>query len=125
MIYIKTVRRLFFNSPQMKGRRKSLRNNSTKEEVILWNKLRNNQLGEKFTRQYSIGNYVVDFYCPKKRIAVELDGSQHNDDEKKMYDEERTEYINQFGVTLLRFWNGDVLKDIETVLEVIYEEINR
>ena len=125
MIYIKIVRRLFLNSPQMKTRRKFLRNNPTKEEVILWNKLKGSQLGEKFIRQYSIGNYVVDFYCPNKRVAIELDGGQHNDDEKKIYDQNRTEYINQFGIILLRFWNGDVLKGVETVLEAIFVVIRR
>ena len=66
-----------FDSPIMKLRRKSLRNDSTDSEKILWEILRRNGLGVKFRRQYSVENYVVDFYCPKLRLAIELEGKIH------------------------------------------------
>ena len=110
------------NSPKMKLRRRELRKNYTKEELAVWHRIKNKQLGYRLVRQYSIGGYVVDFYCPKMRLAVELDGSQHNDDEGKEYDKERTRYLEAFGVKVIRFWNGDVLKNFEDVIGLIWKE---
>ena len=70
------------NKPQTKERRQELRNKSTKAEKLIWNLVRNNRLGCKFCRQYSFDNYVVDFYCPKKKLAIEIDGGIHEKSQK-------------------------------------------
>ena len=70
----------------------------------------------KFFRQYSFGSYILDFYCPEKKLAVELDGGQHNLPESKEYDAARTNFLNAHGVEVLRFWNNEVLCEMEGVL---------
>jgi len=75
--------------------------------------------GFKFRRQHPIGPYIVDFYCHKAQLAIEIDGGQHNQDRQLLYDERRTAYIEEQGIKVLRFWNHDVLRETETVLEVI------
>jgi len=80
-----------YNDPKFKFRRKELRHNETKEEKLLWANLRRKKLNYKFTRQYSAGPYILDFYCAEKRIGIELDGFQHL--ENKDYDKERDNYL--------------------------------
>ncbi len=70
----------------------------------------------KFFRQYSIGPYILDFYCPTVKLAVELDGGQHNQSDKREYDAARSEYLKAQGIDVMRFWNNEVLLDIESVL---------
>lgn len=101
------------NKREQRNVRKLLRRNATPQEVILWSRLRGSQLGFKFRRQTSIGNYILDFYCPEKRLAVEIDGSQHID---SVADEERTTYLNAQGVQVFRFWNNEVNTNLEGVL---------
>jgi very-short-patch-repair endonuclease len=73
--------------------------------------IKNKQLdGERFLRQYSIGYFIVDFYCPKHKLAVELDGEVHFTDEAEAYDKERTEFLNSVGVRVLRFENFEVFQ---------------
>ena len=97
---------------------KDLRNNSTDAERLLWRYLRNSQLaGVKFRRQQTIETYIVDFVSFDKRIIIELDGSQHA--ENTEYDEQRDTCLRKNGFVVLRFWNNDVLENIEGVLEVI------
>ncbi len=91
-----------------KGRRKELRRNATPQEITLWKYLRRSNLGFKFQRQYSIGPYIADFYCSKKRLVIELDGSQHLD--AKEYDKERSDYLRNCEIRVLRFWNSEVKK---------------
>ena len=76
----------------------------------------------KFFRQYSFGPYILDFYCPEKTLAVELDGGQHNLPEGREYDAERTAYLNAHGVVVVRFWNNEVLCEMEGVLEKLAEK---
>jgi len=95
----------------MKPFRRKLRKQMTAAEVALWHMLKNKQLdGERFLRQYSIGHYVVDFYCPKYKLAVELDGEGHFTEAGKTYDAKRTEYLNSVGVHVLRFENFEVFQ---------------
>lgn len=101
----------------MKPRRKQLRNRATEEERILWSCLKNDKLGCKFIRQYSVEGYVVDFYCPDKRLAVELDGQQHADNVK--YDLYRTKYLGVYNIRVLRFWNHEVKNNLSQVLRQI------
>ena len=110
-------RKLIFNAPRMVGRRKSLRNNATEPVKVLWEKLRKSQLGVKFIRQYSIENYVVDFYCPTLKLAIELDGQSHA--HKQEYDKYRTKLLNAYGIKEIRFWNYQVVNNIESVLTKI------
>jgi len=95
------------NLKQMEPYRRKLRKNMTAAEVALWLMIKNKQLNnERFLRQYSVGRYIVDFYCPKHKLAVELDGEVHLYQEE--YDAKRTEYLNTLGITVLRFENFEV-----------------
>jgi len=77
----------------MQPKRRQLRIKQTPHEGYLWSKLRNRQLdGYRFIRQYSCGPYILDFFCPIKRLAIELDGAQHTEDEILVYDKQRTDY---------------------------------
>ena len=108
------------NPKKTKDLRRKLRRNQTDAEKLLWNHLRNRQLGGcKFYRQYGLGKYVVDFFCPAYRLVIELDGGQHNEDEVARLDELRTNTIELLGNKVVRFWNNDVMNNIEGVLEEI------
>ncbi|MBU1180172.1 endonuclease domain-containing protein [Patescibacteria group bacterium] len=107
-----------YNNPGKKNLRKKLRKQITDAERKLWQVLRRRQVcGLKFIKQYGIGNYVVDFYCPKCRLAIEADGGQHA--ENIAYDNERTKYLNQIDIKVLRFWNNEILQNIDGVGENI------
>ena len=98
----------------------TLRKNQTKEEAKLWYQfLRKYPL--QFRRQYKIGNYIVDFYCHKAKLVVELDGSGHYEPEQKTYDKIRTDYINQQGISVLRFTNTDIQQNFYAVCSCIDE----
>ena len=93
---------------------KELRKNMTKEERHLWyDFLKNYPI--KFTRQKVLGKYIADFYCAKANLVVELDGSQHYEDVGLMNDEKRTQYLEQYGIKVIRISNLDVLKNFEGV----------
>ena len=97
--------------PEMKPFRRKLRKQMTAAEVALWLMIKNKQLdGERFLRQFSIGHYVVDFYCHKHKLAIELDGEVHSSEDRQTYDKKRTDYLNSVGVTVLRFENFEVLQ---------------
>ena len=116
--------RIFFNTSSTKDNRKNLRREATPQEVILWSRLRNNRVFPvKFRRQHGIGPYIVDFYCPEKRLVVEIDGSQHFQDDAIMYDEKRTEFLKMQKCAVLRFTNTDINTNIVGVLEVIMEKL--
>ncbi len=111
------------NNLKLKQRRRDLRRDQTDAEKILWQKLRNRQFyGMKFFRQFSMGPYIIDFYCPKSKLAIELDGGQHAEQERKEYDEARSEYLRAHGVNVMRFWNNEIMMNIDGVLEMIAEE---
>lgn len=102
---------------------KFLRNNQTQTEQMLWLKLRNNQLGVKFRRQHPVGNYVLDFYCHKYKLAIEIDGEYHSEIEQKDYDRLRDQNLNELGIKTLRFTNDQILNDLDSVIENIKSEI--
>ena len=105
------------NDRTLKDRRRELRRNQTEAERAFWAKVRNKQFhGFKFFRQYSFGPYILDFYCPEKKLAIELDGGQHNLPEGREYDAARTNYLNDHGVEVVRFWNNEVLGQMDGVL---------
>lgn len=101
---------------------RKLRKEMTKEERRLWYYcLRGRQ--EKFYRQRIIGNYIVDFYCAKLKLAIELDGSQHFEAEGLAYDARRTAYLNSLGIEVIRFANNDVSQRFDSVCEAIEYKI--
>ena len=117
-----TIMTIFYNITKLKVKRKYLRNNSTKAEILLWKQLSRSKLyGLKFRRQHSIGHYILDFYCPEKRVAIELDGSAHGSDDRKKYDRERQRFIESCGIEVLRFYNDQVTNNIGGVLASILE----
>lgn len=97
--------------------RRDLRKKLTKQELLLWNEIRNNKMGYKFRRQVSIGPYFVDFYCKEKNLVIEIDGGQHKDN--KDYDKERTLYMKSFDLGTLRFWNSEIENNLNNVLSKI------
>jgi very-short-patch-repair endonuclease len=112
------------NDPVLKHRRRELRQNQTDAEKFLWSKLRNGQFYEtKFYRQYSVGPYILDFYCPKLLLAIELDGGQHTQDDNRKYDAERSAYLKTQNIDVMRFWNHKVLSDTEAVLARLAERL--
>ena len=99
---------------------RELRHTETEAEKKLWSLLRNRQLkGKKFRRQHAVADYVLDFYCHECKLAVELDGNAHAKKEKQEYDTARTNLLNEFGIKVIRFWNNEVMKEPEKVLERI------
>ena len=94
------------NITTLKKIRKQLRNNLTPAEAGLWRYLKNSQLkGRKFRRQHSIGDYIIDFYCPKEKLAIELDGEVHQYDKVNRSDREKEKYLQRLDIQLLRFEN--------------------
>ena len=113
------------NDPFNKSFRQQLRRESTPTEKMLWNRIRNKQInGLKFRQQHGFGNYIMDFYCPTIRLCIEVDGDVHNTDEAKEYGEERTSFLNQYGIKVMRFKNDEIEDDIEKVINKIKETIN-
>lgn len=90
-------------------------------EALLWNQLKKSQLGYKFTKQKPIGNYIVDFYCKSANLVIEIDGATHA--HKQQYDMARDVYMKERGITVLRFFDTDILKNIEGVLYAIRETL--
>lgn len=108
------------NLKYLKPYRKSLRNHGTSAEATLWKSLQKRQLdGRKFRRQHSIGNFIVDFFCYEEKLAIELDGSIHNDPVVSMNDEKKTKYLNLHGIRVIRFENRAVFENLDGVLEMI------
>jgi very-short-patch-repair endonuclease len=83
--------------------RRKLRNDPTPQEIIMWSRLRRKQCGAKFRRQHSIGKYIIDFYCPKLRLAIEIDGWQHKEEFSGVREIQRTQYFEQNNIKVLRF----------------------
>ncbi len=103
-----------------------LRRNETKAEKLLWEKLRNNQLGGlKFRRQHPVNIYIADFYCHKFKLIIELDGDYHNQEEQKQKDEVRTEVLRLNGLKIIRFKNEEVEQNINQVLITIKNKIEQ
>ncbi len=108
------------NRKRMELRRKQLRRNLTPAEAALWRVLKNSQLsGRKFRRQYSVGKYVLDFYCVEEWIAVELEGEVHRYEPAQAYDADRKRFLNEKGIKVLCFENFLVFEDLEYVLRRI------
>jgi very-short-patch-repair endonuclease len=103
---------------------KELRKEQTDAELLLWSLLRGRRFcGFKFRRQYPVNGYILDFYCHEVALVIELDGGGHNLGEQRRYDDERTKNLAAGGLSVIRFWNNDVLNSTEDVLQVIYEQL--
>ena len=104
---------------------KKLRSNTTPHERMLWRALKELPVdGTHFRRQAPIGSYVVDFFCPAKRLIIELDGGHHNEDDAFRRDQERQAWLEQEGYRVVRFWNSDVTSNLNAVMERIYVELH-
>ena len=104
---------------------RKLRQEQTDAERLLWSRLRRKYVSRvKFRRQEPIGPYVVDFVSFEKRLVVEVDGGHHNDEAVRLKDEERTRWLAAEGFRLLRFWNNEVLTNVDAVLEVIHRAVS-
>ncbi len=110
-----------FNKSEEKLKRKRLRNNMPLAEIILWSKLKGKNMGYKFRRQYSVGEFVIDFYCPELKLAIEIDGCSHFIDEAEVRDKERQMIIESYGFTFLRFTNEEIYNNIDGVLTKIMQ----
>ncbi|MGH7875199.1 MAG: endonuclease domain-containing protein [Candidatus Binatia bacterium] len=107
---------------KIRSQARVLRKNPTDAERLLWQKLRFWQVdGCKFRRQQSLGNFIVDFVCLERRLIIEVDGGQHA--EQVNYDTDRDGWLRDQGFAILRFWNNDVLKNIDSVMEVIAKNL--
>ena len=114
----------YSNHPATKEYSRLLRMTETSTERMLWKRLRGKQLdGYRFRQQHGFGPYVLDFYCPSIRLCIELDGGVHNDEKVKQKDEERTVFLKQDRIQVLRFRNEEVEQNIEYVLERIKDFI--
>jgi very-short-patch-repair endonuclease len=112
---------LLKNKSKLLPRRRELRRKQTKQEEILWQLIRNRKLGVKFRRQYSIGGYVLDFYCPELKLVIEIDGNQHLKQEGILYDKKRTDFLRVLDCKILRFRNIELEENLEKVLSKIKE----
>jgi very-short-patch-repair endonuclease len=115
-----------YNRTEEKIKRRMLRSNMPRAEVILWSKLKNKELrGYKFRRQYSVGKFVVDFYCSKLKLAIEVDGESHFVEGSKIRDKERQVIVESSGITFLRFTNREIYENINGVVDRIVKYIEK
>ena len=116
-----------FNNKFTETKRRYLRSHQTPAEKTLWHYLRRKQIqGERFLRQFSVDKYVLDFYCPRLKLGIEVDGPDHYESLERMkYDKDRTNHINKFGIKIIRFKDEEVLTNNESVLERIDSEVTK
>ena len=106
-----------------KQKRRMLRKSMTEEERIMWSVLKKVFPEIQFRRQFGVGHYILDFYCPKFKLAIEIDGMQHLDN--KEYDKIRDYFLNKMGVIVLRFWNDEVRKNLNGVILKIKDSLQK
>ena len=107
-------------------RARVMRQNPTPAEAILWKRLRRKQIGGfRFRRQHPINRFIVDFYCPQARLVIEVDGAVHDEPGHAEYDEDRQGFLQALGLRVLRFSNAQVIRETDTVVEVIAESVEQ
>ncbi|MBI3231478.1 MAG: endonuclease domain-containing protein [Candidatus Doudnabacteria bacterium] len=112
------------NKTVLKTLRQKLRKTATPAERKIWSIIKNRKIKDlRFFRQYSVGNCILDFYCPAIRLCLEIDGGQHFEEKNKIDDQTRTEFLNSSNIEVLRFQNNDVLQNIEGVYNKITQTI--
>jgi len=116
MVYI-------YNNQNLKLKRRALRGDMSKPEQIVWYHLKGGNLkNHKFRRQYSVGDYILDFYCPKLRLAIEIDGDSHFvSTSAVVYDQERDEFLARHNINVMHVTNSDVMQNIDGVIEKILQ----
>jgi len=125
-IFTSMLNNHIFNRKELKNFRAILRKNSTAAEVKLWEMLKSRKMdGIKFRRQHSIGNYIVDFYSPEKKLIIELDGAPHGEYHQIQKDENRDKYLESLGFVVVRFENCIVFQDPEYLKNEIHKNLNR
>ena len=112
-----------FNKKEIQKRRRFLRSNMTFSEKLVWMFLRKHQMNDRFLRQYSVDNYIIDFYCPKLKLAIEIDGDVHDLKRQKMHDKTRQEYLEQLGIKFLRIKNENLINNPNKAFERIEKKI--
>ena len=113
-------------NPNLKNNARELRKSMTDSERALWSRLRGKQLqGVQFYRQKPIGDYIVDFYAPRPKIVIEVDGSQHLEQNHSERDKARDEYLTSLGLKVIRFNSREVLEEAEAVVESVYRVITQ
>lgn len=118
--------KFIYNHPILKSRRKGLRKKQTEAEEIIWSIIRRKKLeGYKFYRQYSVGPCILDFYCPTARLAIEIDGGHHSATEQKAYDTDRSSYLKNHDIKVVRFGNNNVLNNKELVVKTIRWQLSK
>ena len=115
----------YINKSSLKNKRIELRINQTEAERRLWIKIRREQMGVKFRRQFNIDYYIVDFYCHELKLIIELDGYIHGEEENKKKDQIRQNYLEQKGYKVLRYRNEQIRYEMDNVLDSIYCHINK
>ena len=114
---------LFYNT-KLKGQSRRLRKSMTDTERLLWSKIRGKQLkGYQFYRQRIIGNYIVDFYCPKAKLVIEVDGGQHYRYKTNKEDKIRDNYMRERGLEVIRLSDREVFENLRGVVDSIYENM--
>lgn len=114
-----------YNKKEYQARRRALRRSMPTAEIIRWAKLKNKQMqGKRFLRQYSVDQYVLDFYCPELKLAIEIDGDSHFMPGAQEQDKTRQEHIEAFGIRFLRFTNEDVCKNADGVCQTVYNAVD-
>jgi very-short-patch-repair endonuclease len=109
-----------YNLPNYKNLRRQLRNNFTRAEFLLWRYLKNSQMGGyKFRRQHGIGPFIVDFFCPRAGLVIEVDGATHSSPSEKEYDKNREDYLRKLKLKIIRFNNAEVYQTPDVVLQKI------
>ncbi len=121
---ITKVRKMYQYKAKLKNTARTLRKNMTDSELKLWSRIRRKQIsGLQFYRQRPIGDYIVDFYCPKAELVLEVDGVQHMNRLAMQKDKYRDSYLKQQGVKVLRFDNLQILKQLDAVIEKIHQAV--
>ncbi|MBD3675974.1 MAG: DUF559 domain-containing protein [Planctomycetaceae bacterium] len=114
-----------FNRKTEKSRRRYLRNNMPQAEVILWSRLKGKQLqGQKFRRQFSVGPYILGFYCPRLKLAIELDGDSHFKEGAKSRDKIRDNYLSEYAIEIVRITNDEIFDNLDNVLEMLANQVS-
>lgn len=114
-----------YNDPSLKNIRQKLRRESTKSERVLWSCLSGGKLGYKFRRQYGVGKFILDFYCPELRLCIEIDGITHEDESQFDKDFLRESYIKSQGIKVLRFTSKEVFLSLNDVINSIRLELTK
>lgn len=118
--------KFLYNNKEFRDRRRELRNNQTEAEKVLWKHISKNKIQNlRFLRQYSIGPYILDFYSPKIRLGIELDGSPHLEKETKLYDKEREKFLESLDINIIRFWNDEILNNLLETLNRLQDKIKQ